>query len=79
MLEQGVDISEFVIVKGQVGFHRSVLQKFVARMLIVLLLQVGQAHVEVHESQHGIGLRRSLEIGQSQIILLKIQMRLPHE
>ena len=79
MLHQGVDVSEFVVIECQIGFHGGILEKFVARVFVVLLFQISQAQVEMNESQPRIRLGRSLEIGQGKIVLFEIQVRLAHE
>ena len=40
VLHQPIHIPEFVVVERQVGLDRGILQKFIARLRIILLLQV---------------------------------------
>ena len=78
-MHQPVNVAQFVVVEGEVGFDGDVFQKLIARLGIVLLFQVRQAQVEVHEGKLGIGRGGRLKFRQGGVVLVEIQMRFSHE
>ena len=76
MLHEGVDVSQFVVVKGEIGLDHGILQKLVAGLLVILFLQIGQSEVEMHKRQSRIALDGGLQLGERHVVLLKIQMAL---
>jgi len=79
LLHERIDVPEFVVIVHHVGLDGCIFQKLVTRVLIILLLQIGQAQVEMNESQFGICLGGSLEVGESHVVLLEVKMGFAHE
>ena len=74
LLHQGVDVAEFVVVQRKVGLDRSIFQKLVPRVLVILFFQIREPEVEVHEGKLGIGIGGGFKFRQCLIVLLEIQM-----
>ncbi len=74
VLHQPVNVAEFVVVQGEVGLDGSVFQKLIAGPREILLLQVGQPQIEVHERKLGIGVGGGLKFRQGGVVLLEIQI-----
>ncbi len=74
VLQEPIQVSQFVIVQSEIGFDGGVFQEFVACPRIILLLHVGVSQVEMHEGKLGIRLGRGLKLFQRRIVLVEIEM-----
>lgn len=74
VLHQPVHFSQFIVVERHIGLHGSVLQKFIPRLSVLLLLDVHESEIEVHEGKLGIGFGGGFKFRLGLIVLLKIEM-----